>query len=153
MRLQPRLLLTVAFLPFGACGDDAPVGIPYRYAILHVRGTLADEFGHPVREAVVSSWAIIWRDFLTAPGPEPFGGCQGRREAEVVTGVSDSMGVFHAPVDVSGDVTRFCVALKVYATDGYLGIGMSYDSLSLRPHARNALVDDTLRIHIILAGK
>jgi hypothetical protein len=153
MRRLLLLLMGVVLIPLNGCADDAPVGIPYRPAIIHVRGSVADTAGSPVPGASLTAWAVVWRDFLSGPGPEPFAGCRGRREGSVRTVATDAAGRFDAPVDVPGDVATFCMALEVVPPSPYAPLALALDSLRLRRHASNALVEDTVRVFLVVVPR
>jgi len=133
-----------------ACGDDAPVGIPYPPAAILVRGTVIDADADPVQNAGIATWALVWRDFLVAPGPESVGGCHGRRESLIFADTTDAAGRFSVPMEVPSDVAIFCIVLEIAPTDGRPRLAFAFDSLRLRVRAPSTPPSDTFRVHVVL---
>lgn len=147
MRRPVAALIVLSLL---ACGDDAPVGIPYPPAAILVRGTITDTHADPVEAATVVAWALVWRDFLVPPGPEAVGGCSGRNESLPVTDTTDAAGRFGIVMEVPSDVPTICVALKVEVPGRPSPLTFTFDSLRLRIRAPSNPPRDTLRVDIIV---
>ena len=143
-------IVALTLLSLMACGDDAPVGIPYPPATVLIRGSITDADADPVVAATVTAWALVWRDFLVPPGPETIGGCNGRRESGIVADTTDASGRFGVPMDVPSDVATICVVLRVEGPGSRAPMTFTFDSLRLRIRAPSDPPRDTLRVDIIL---
>jgi hypothetical protein len=147
MRLLVGALILAGLL---ACGDDAPVGIPYPPASVLVRGTISDTDADPVVAASVTAWALVWRDFLVPPGPESVGGCNGRRESLIMADTTDASGRFSIPMEVPSDVVTICIVLQVEVPGWRSPMTFTFDSLRLRIRAPSDPPRDTVRVDVII---